>query len=328
MPAIEVSSLVKRFNSFTAVQGISFEVPEGSIFGFLGPNGAGKTTTINMLCTIMKPTSGRAVVNGYDCERQPDRVRESIGIVFQETTLDKDLTAFENLYYHAILYNVKRSMRREMVNEALRFVGLYERRNEIVRRFSGGMKRRLEVARAVVHQPKVLFLDEPTLGLDPQSRASLWEFITRLPGERGVTVFMTTHYMDEAEVCQKICIIDGGRIIAEGSPEELKRGLGADLVYLRVSDEQQAIKLIREKLGLDPVKRGEELSIPASGGERCIPDLIRAVGDLALSVRVQKPTLNDVFLNLTGKAIREEMQDNSDTIKDSIREYRRRFDRR
>jgi ABC-2 type transport system ATP-binding protein len=184
------------------------------------------------------------------------------------------------------------------------------------------------VARAVVHQPKVLFLDEPTLGLDPQSRASLWEFITRLPEEKGVTVFMTTHYMDEAEVCQNICIIDGGRIIAEGSPEDLKRGIGGDLIYLRVSDEQQAVKLLREKLGINPVRHGDELSIPASGGERCIPELIRTVGDLALSVRIQRPTLTDVFLNLTGKAIRDEMQDNSDTIKDSIREYRRRFDRR
>jgi ABC-2 type transport system ATP-binding protein len=328
MPAIKVSDLTKRYNSFTAVDRISLEVPEGTIFGFLGPNGAGKTTTISMLCTLLKPTSGEASVNGYDSIREPSRVRESIGIVFQETTLDKDLTAFENLYYHSILYNVQRHRRKDLVRKALRFVGLYERKDEPVKKFSGGMKRRLEVARAVVHQPRILFLDEPTLGLDPQSRTSLWEFITRLPSEEGVTVFMTTHYMDEAEVCHNIAIIDNGRIIAKGSPDELKKGIGGDLIYIKVTDEEEAVRLIRDRLSLNPVRKGEELSIPVTGGDACIPELIRTVGDLAISVRIQRPTLNDVFLNLTGKAIREEEQDSSDTIKDSIREYRRRFDRR
>lgn len=329
MPAIEVRNLTKRFNSLTAVDNISFQVQEGSIFGFLGPNGAGKTTTINMLCTILAPTSGEARVNGYDCLLQPDRVRESIGIVFQETTLDKDLTAYENLYYHSVLYNVKRPLRKELVLNALRFIGLYDRRDDLVRKFSGGMKRRLEVARAVVHQPKILFLDEPTLGLDPQSRSSLWEFIHRLPEEQGVTVFMTTHYMEEAEACQDIAIIDGGKLIARGSPEELKRGIGGDLVYLKVKDTARTISLLKDKLRLKPAIKDDEIYVPVVGGaDVCIPDIIRLLGDTVVSVRLQRPTLNDVFLSLTGREIREQEQDTSDTIKDSIREYRRRFDRR
>ncbi len=327
MFAIEVNRLSKHYNGLKAVDGLSFKVKEGSIFGFLGPNGAGKTTTINILCTITKPTTGTASVNGFDCLKEPDRVRQSIGIVFQDTTLDKDLTAFENLLYHAILYNVPKARRKRKVEEALRFVDLYERRDDFVRRFSGGMKRRLEVARAIVHQPKVLFLDEPTIGLDPQSRKSLWDFIVRLPEEQGVTVFMTTHYMDEAEVCDRIAIIDRGRIIAEGSPEELKKQIGGDVIYLKTTDNEECLRLLMEASGLKPELKGDEIFVPAQRTDACIPEIIRLLGERVTSVRMQRPTLNDVFIRLTGKKIREEVQDSEDQIKEAIRSYRRRFDR-
>jgi ABC-2 type transport system ATP-binding protein len=327
MSAIRVSKLTKSFGSIVAVDSVSFEVEENSIFGFLGPNGAGKTTTINILCTLLKPTSGEASVWGFDCVREPAKVRQAIGIVFQDSTLDKDLTAYENLLYHAILYNVDRKLRKARVEEALRFVGLYDRRNDLVKRFSGGMKRRLEVARAVVHQPKVLFLDEPTIGLDPQSRASLWDFIKRLPSERGVTVFMTTHYMEEAEVCNRIAIIDRGRIIAEGSPDELKKTVGGDIVYLKTRDNGTAKDMLESVLGLRPVLRDKEIFIPVKRGETTIPDIIRLLGENVISVRLQKPTLNDVFLKLTGKHIREEGWDSTDEFREAVRAYRRRFDR-
>ncbi|RMG71097.1 MAG: ATP-binding cassette domain-containing protein [Nitrospirae bacterium] len=327
MYAIEVDRLSKHYNGLKAVDNISFQVPGGIIFGFLGPNGAGKTTTINILCTIAHPTSGTAKVNGYDCLKQPDRVRQSIGIVFQDTTLDKDLTAYENLLYHAILYNVPKGQRRQKVEEALRFVDLYERRDDFVRRFSGGMKRRLEVARAIVHQPKVLFLDEPTIGLDPQSRKSLWDFIVRLPEEQGVTVFMTTHYMDEAEVCHQIAIIDRGRIIASGSPNELKKQVGGDVIYLKTTDNQESLRLLREKTTYEAELKDDEIFVPVRRGDACIPEIIRLLGKRVTSVRMQRPTLNDVFIKLTGKRIREEAQDSSDQLKEAIRAYRRRFDR-
>jgi ABC-2 type transport system ATP-binding protein len=327
MPAISVKRLTKSFDSLVAVDNVSFSVEEGTIFGFLGPNGAGKTTTINILCTLMKPTSGTAVVNGYNCVSHPSEIRRSIGIVFQDQTLDKELTAFENLYYHAILYGVERSRRRRLVDDALNFAGLYQRRDDIVKRFSGGMKRRLEVARAVVHQPKILFLDEPTLGLDPQSRMNLWEFISALPGEKGVTVFMTTHYMDEAEVCNRIAIIDNGKIIASGSPDELKKGIGGDVVYLKTTDNAESIRLLSERFSLTPTVEKEYIFIPVSRGDAWIPELIRALGERVLSVRLQRPTLNDVFLKLTGKAIREEPATGNDEMRETVRAYRRKFDR-
>lgn len=327
MPIISVNELSRSYNGLLAVDGISFDVEEGSIFGFLGPNGAGKTTTINILCTLLKPSSGSAMINGFDCIREPEGVRNSIGIVFQDMTLDKELTASENLLFHAILYNVERQKRRRRVEDALKFVGLFERRNDIVKRFSGGMRRRLEVARAVVHQPKVLFLDEPTLGLDPQSRSNLWDFITRLPEEQGVTVFMTTHYMEEAEVCSRIAIIDRGRIIASGSPDELKKLIGGDVVYLRTTDNDESLNMLSERFNFSAMIKDKEIFIPVIRGDACIPDLIRALGDRAVSVRVQRPTLNDVFLKLTGKEIREEAPDSADELKEAVRAYRRKFDR-
>lgn len=324
MPIIKVENLIKRFGDITAVDDISFEVEEGSIFGFLGPNGAGKTTTINVLCTLLGPTSGRAFINGYDCMKEPDMVRRAIGIVFQDTTLDKDLTAYENLSFHAYLYSVKRHEIRERVYNALRFVGLYERKDDLVRKYSGGMKRRLEVARGLIHKPKVLFLDEPTLGLDPQSRANLWEHITGLPQKHDVTVFMTTHYMEEAEVCQRIAIIDNGKIIASGSPDELKKTVGGDVIYLKTADNEKAKTELKRLFNLSAKEKDGVLYITTPKGDACIPELIRGLKDMVISVSLERPTLNDVFLLLTGKAIREEEAGGLDTIKEEVRAYIRR----
>ncbi|NIT03399.1 ATP-binding cassette domain-containing protein, partial [Candidatus Saccharibacteria bacterium] len=257
-PVIKVENLSKQFGQIKAVDDISFEVREGTIFGFLGPNGAGKTTTINVLCTLLNPTSGRASIDGHDCKEEPAEVRKSIGLVFQDTTLDKDLTAYENLAFHAYLYGVERSAVRP-VDEALKFVDLFDRRDDLVKKFSGGMKRRLEVARGLIHRPRVLFLDEPTLGLDPQSRQNLWESITELPRLHGVTVFMTTHYMEEAEVCDRIAVIDNGKIIAEGSPEELKKTVGGDVIYLSTDDNNASRDILKRELDLDAKTKDGEL---------------------------------------------------------------------
>ena len=327
MPVIIVKDLTKTFGAVTAVNNISFEVEGNSIFGFLGPNGAGKTTTINILCTLLSPTSGAALIDGLDCTRESSEVRKKIGIVFQDNTLDKELTAYENLLFHSYLYLIPGSERKKRIGNALHFVGLWERKDEQVKRFSGGMKRRLEVARSIIHQPKVLFLDEPTLGLDPQSRTSLWEFISKLPERHGVTIFMTTHYMEEAEICNKIAIIDRGRIIAQGSPEDLKKMVGGDTVSLRTKDNGKAIADIKNSLGLDSCERDGEVFLTVEKGDACIPTLIQALADMVISVRLQRPTLNDVFLKLTGKAIRQEATAGENEMKEAIRSYRRKFDR-
>ena len=325
---IRVESLVRKFGSITAVDGISFDVEGGTIFGFLGPNGAGKTTTINILCTLLAPTSGKAYINGYDCHTESSAVRRAIGIVFQDSSLDKDLTARENLVFHAHLYGVEKRDRMRRVEEALRFVDLQGRADDLVKTFSGGMKRRLEVARGLIHRPKVLFLDEPTLGLDPQSRAKLWEFITELPRRHEVTIFMTTHYMEEAEVCGRIAIIDNGRIILSGSPQELKDTMGGDVVYLKTSDNRSAAEEIRSIFGVSAEEKDGEIFITTSRqGDDIVPEMIRRIGEKVLAVRMQRPTLNDVFLSLTGKEIRDETASSGDGIREAVRAYRRRHDR-
>jgi ABC-2 type transport system ATP-binding protein len=327
MPMIRVENLAKRFGSITAVDGISFDVEDKSIFGFLGPNGAGKTTTINILCTLLAPTSGKAFINGHDCHTESSEVRRAIGIVFQDSSLDKDLTARENLVFHAHLYGVQKADRMRRVEDALRFVDLHGRADDLVKTFSGGMKRRLEVARGLIHRPKVLFLDEPTLGLDPQSRGNLWEFITDLPRRHEVTIFMTTHYMEEAEVCGKIAIIDQGRIIASGTPNELKKSMGGDVVYLKTSDNGRAVEEIRRVFHVEAEEKDGEIFISALKGDDVVPEIIRTIGERVLAVRMQKPTLNDVFLKLTGKEIRDETMSPGSDIKETVRAYRRRHDR-
>jgi ABC-2 type transport system ATP-binding protein len=321
--AIKAEGLVKKYSGVAAVDGISLTVNKGEIFGFLGPNGAGKTTTINMLCTLATATSGRASINGYDCATEPQEVRRSIGLVFQDTTLDKDLTARENLVFHAYLYSVKKSEIKERVDDALHFVDLFDRSNDLVKKFSGGMKRRLEIARGLIHRPSVLFLDEPTIGLDPQSRANLWDFITKLPERHGMTIFMTTHYMDEAEVCDKIAIIDKGKIIASGSPDELKSLTGGDVIHIKTPDDEQAAFKLEQNLSLKPVRKDGGLAIAAEHGEEHIPQIIKALGGEVLSIKLERPSLNDVFLKLTGKAIRDESVE-AGGLSSDLKAYRRR----
>lgn len=223
MNIIEISNLTKKYKNLIAVDNISFNVKKGEIFGFLGPNGAGKTTTIKMLCTLLKPSSGTAYLNGCNIQKNPSDVRKSIGIIFQDPSLDERLTAEENLEFHAIIYKMKKELRKERINEVLKMVNLNDRRKDLVRTFSGGMKRRLEIARGLMHRPPILFLDEPTLGLDPQTRNHIWEFTRNIRSKENITIFLTTHYMDEAENCDRIAIINYGEIIAIDTPDNLKK---------------------------------------------------------------------------------------------------------
>jgi ABC-2 type transport system ATP-binding protein len=305
MSSIEVIHLTKRFGPLTAVDNISFSVEDGEVFGFLGPNGAGKTTAINVLCTLMRPTTGSAKVAGYDVASQRNAVRQSIGLVFQDPSLDAQLTAHENLRFHARLYNVPGNERAERIEKVLRIVELWDRRDAVVRTFSGGMKRRLEIARGILHHPRVLFLDEPTLGLDPQTREHVWEYILELQRAQEITIFMTTHYMDEAEHCDRIAIIDQGKIVALDTPDALKRMVGVDIVTLRTEDNERAAREIRERYGLEPQRDDTRIRLEVEAGAEFIPRLLGELGVAVKSVDLHRPTLDDVFLKLTGRAIRE-----------------------
>ncbi len=311
MPAVRAEGLTKRFGSLTAVDGVSFEVGEGEIFGFLGPNGAGKTTTINMLITLLRPTAGEAWVAGYSVTREPKEVRRRIGVVFQETSLDRELTGRENLILHGMAYGMGGETLRRRVDELLRFVELDAFADKRVKYYSGGMMRRLEIARALVHDPEIAFLDEPTLGLDPQTRARIWDYIKWLREEEGVTVFMTTHYMDEAEaLCDRVAIIDHGRILTLGSPEELRSSMGSELVFVKGSGDLEALGERVVELGLAReymVARGE-LILKVERAASAIPRILAEAGGLVSveEVRYRRPTLGDVFLALTGRELREE----------------------
>jgi ABC-2 type transport system ATP-binding protein len=320
MKAIQTEKLTKDFGSLRAVDNVTLSVEEGEIFGLLGPNGAGKTTLISMLVTMRKPTSGTATVNAHDIAKDPSGVRHSIGIVFQDQSLDEELTAYENLELHAALYSIPKKERDKRINEVMKTVGLYERLHDIVKTFSGGMRRRLEIARGLIHYPKVLFLDEPTLGLDPQTRTAIWEYISKIKKEHGITVVLTTHYMEEADsLCDRLAIIDHGKIIALDSPQALKDSLEGDTVTIE-TDETTKLKKIVEKNKLVECANihNGKLSLCIHSGEKMIPKLI----DLATknkievkSVSLHKPTLDNVFLHYTGKTIREEEA----TVKDSMR---------
>ncbi len=305
MSIIQVKDLVKSYNSIQAVRGVSFDVVEGEIFGFLGPNGAGKTTTINILCTLLSPTSGSAFVAGFDSMKEPGKVRAEIGLVFQELTLDNELTAYENLKFHCYMYNMDRRLSEERIEELLALVGLTDRASDRVKTFSSGMKRRLEIVRGLLHRPRVLFLDEPTIGLDPQTRNHVWEFIKKLKESEGNTVFMTTHYMDEAEVCDRIAIIDNGKIIALEKPEELKRSLKGDTLYVSTEDDDKAALEIAERFNLAAKKTEKGLSLLVEGGESFIPKLFRGLDVQINSINLKRPSLDDVFINLTGREIRD-----------------------
>jgi ABC-2 type transport system ATP-binding protein len=324
MTIIKVQNLSKQFKDVHAVDRISFAVNEGEIFGFLGPNGAGKTTTINILCTLLSPTSGSAAIAGYDCAKHPDEVRSAIGLIFQDTTLDTGLTAYENLKFHAYLYNLDRKLTENRIDEMLGVVELRHRKHDLIKNFSGGMKRRLEIARGLLHYPRVLFLDEPTLGLDPQTRTTIWDFINMLRIKEKITVFMTTHYMEEAENCDRIAIIDHGKIIAMDTPLKLKEMVHGDIIHLVTVDNLRAIEEIENAFSIAAREENGGLSLEAEKGDEFIPKLIHTLTVETLSVSLKKPTLNDVFLLLTGRTIRDEvLQNDKETTREFVRSHRR-----
>src|SRR3954467_7583527 len=270
---IEVEELRKKFDDFEAVRGVSFAVEAGEVFGFLGPNGAGKTTTINMLCTLAKPTAGRARVAGHDVVRERDDVRRNIGLVFQDPTLDGYLTAAQNLCLHAELYGVQSRLIKARMQQVLEMVDLWDRRDGQVAMFSGGMRRRLEIARGLMHSPRVLFLDEPTIGLDPQTRSSIWSYIRQLQEAEEITIFMTTHYMDEAEYCDRIAIMDRGQIVVLDTPEALKASVGADRVTLGTADDEAALIALRERFGIEATVAEGAVTFHVESGEAFVPRL-------------------------------------------------------
>jgi ABC-2 type transport system ATP-binding protein len=319
---IAVDHLSKTFGDLTAVDGVSFTVGAGEIFGFLGPNGAGKSTTIKMLATLLRPTGGRATLAGFDVATQPNQVRQSIGLVFQDPSLDVRLTADENLKFHAMLYNVPRELFRQRADEVLRLVDLTDRRTARVLTFSGGMKRRLEIARGLLHHPKVLFLDEPTLGLDVQTRKAIWTHIRKLRDEVGTTVFMTTHYMDEAEHCDRIAIIDHGKIQAIDTPAALKRAIGGDTVI--VSGDAALGADLEAKYGVSVLATGPSIHFQIAGGAEFVPRLFADFGGRITSVQVKAPSLEDVFLKLTGRAIRAEEGSVADLMRQGVKLWQKR----
>lgn len=312
MDAIRVESLTKKFNGFVAVDSISFTVPKGELFGLIGPNGAGKTTTINVLSTLLRATSGYAEVAGFDVSQKKDEVRHSIGVVFQEPALDIKLTGRENLEFHARMYGLGKKERQKRISEVLKLVELEDRANILVEKYSGGMKRRLEIARGLIHRPKVLFLDEPTLGLDAQTRRHIWDYIKRLNREGEVTIVLTTHYMEEADyLCDRVAIIDRGKFVALDRPEKLKDCMGGDVISMEVQGNvEELLEILKSR---DWIKRmtnhGQLLHLTTERGERRIAELVSLVQQKGLSVAavsLHRPSLEDVFLYFTGRTIREE----------------------
>ena len=297
---------MKRYGELEAVKGIDLDVSDGEVFGFLGPNGAGKSTTISILCTLLKPTAGEVEVAGLDVMRHPDAVRHRLGLIFQDPSLDDQLTARENLEFHGFIYGLPARVRKERIGEVLAMVGLEDRAESQVRTFSGGMKRRLEIARGVMHHPEVLFLDEPTLGLDPQTRNHIWEYLHDLRKREGITLFMTTHYMDEAEFCDRIAIIDQGSIVALGTPDELKAKVGGDVITISADDPEALASEIDRAFGVATSFQGGNLRMEVADSSTFMPRLVRELSAPVKSLTLSRPSLDDVFLKLTGHAIRDE----------------------
>jgi ABC-2 type transport system ATP-binding protein len=321
--AIHIQNLTKRFDDLVAVDNISFDIFQGEIFGLLGPNGAGKTTTLSMLSTMLKPSSGSATVNGIDIERDEDGVRKSIGIVFQDQSLDEELTAWENMDFHGRLYRIQKDLRHQRIDELLRLVELEGRKDDIVKTFSGGMRRRLEIARGLLHHPSVLFLDEPTLGLDPQTRNHLWEYIATLAREKGITIILTTHYMEEADrLCNRVAIIDHGKIIAMDTPAKLKDGIGGDVVTIGSPDPDKVLSVLSGS-PLGRVERhGDKVTVSLQNAEQHISAIVLLLTNSHVpieSIAIHRPTLEDVFLSFTGKSIREQEADH----KENMRNYQK-----
>jgi ABC-2 type transport system ATP-binding protein len=325
MPIIETFNLTKEFNGLKAVNNISLKIEEGEIFGLLGPNGAGKTTFISMLCTLLRPTSGTGKVNGFDIIEEQSQVRKSIGVVFQEPSLDNRLTGRENLEMHAGLYGVPKSERRRRIEEVLELVALSDRADELVKTYSGGMKRRLEIARGLIHYPKVLFLDEPTLGLDPQTREHIWEYIKKLAEREHITILLTTHYMEEADaLCSRVAIMDYGEIKVLDTPEALKNSLEGDVVTLEVDRHESIVEKVKS---LEEVKKVQAVNsrifITVKNAETFAPKILEFVksnGAVVKAISIRKPSLGDVFLHYTGREIREEKAE-----KTGMERFRRRI---
>jgi ABC-2 type transport system ATP-binding protein len=306
---IETNQLTKSFNSLTAVDKLDITVESGEIFGLLGPNGAGKTTTISMLCTILKPTSGTAKVNGFDIIKEATQVRKSIGIVFQDPSVDDRLTGRENLYMHANLYGIPAGDQKSRIDSVLKLVELEERADDLLRTYSGGMRRRLELARGLIHYPKVLFLDEPTIGLDPQTRDHVWKYIRELKETHDITVVLTTHYMDEADrLSDRIAIMDYGKIIALDTSAELKKTLEGDVVIVKANNLDALFLLITEKMGLQKIRMvNGAIEITVRNGEGMLPRIVETAtqnGIYVESISLREPNLEDVFLHYTGRMIR------------------------
>ncbi|QUQ63716.1 ABC transporter ATP-binding protein [Kutzneria sp. CA-103260] len=307
-PAIEVVGVHKSYGPVAAVRGIDLTVAQGETFGFLGPNGAGKTTTIAMLCALAVPTAGRIEIAGHDTRTAARQVRRNIGLVFQESTVDGDLTVAENLRFHADLYALPTASLPARIDAVLDLVGMVDRRDTLVRTLSGGLRRRLEVVRGLLHGPRVLFLDEPSIGLDPQTRAQMWTHLRDVREREATTVFLTTHYLEEAEQCDRIAIIDEGRVVTQGTPAELKSVLGADRVELRTGDNPAAAELLRSRFGLDPVVGKDSVCVQVEEGARLVPMLCAGLDVAVYEVTVARPSLDDVFMHHTGRGIREAPQ--------------------
>ncbi len=305
-PVVDVRGLKKSYGQIEAVRGIDLKVEQGEIFGFLGPNGAGKTTTINILCTLVRKTAGVALVAGVEVDEDPSEIRRRIGLVFQDPSLDDQLTARENLELHGQIYGMPSALRKQRIDELLEVVELADRARSQVRTFSGGMKRRLEIARGVLHHPQILFLDEPTLGLDPQTRKHIWEYLHALRKREGITLFMTTHYMDEAEFSDRIAIIDRGQIVALGTPDQLKSKVGGDVITVTTQDSKAAATEIAERFGVTPLVDNGSLRLDVPDGAAFLPRLVRELSIPVQTVALSRPSLDDVFLKLTGHPIRSE----------------------
>ncbi|MBW4846151.1 MAG: ATP-binding cassette domain-containing protein [Lachnospiraceae bacterium] len=303
-PIIQVKNFTKRYGDFVAVNDISFDVEEGSIFAFLGPNGAGKSTTINTLCTIFEKTSGSLLIDGKDVTAQKSEVRSTIGVVFQDSTLDAKMTIEENLKMHCVFYNIPKREVEERIQFVLKLVDLVAERKKLVAALSGGMKRRVEIARGLIHYPKVLFLDEPTTGLDPQTRAHIWEYIIKLQKERNITIFLTTHYMEEAEICSKVAIIDGGVIVAHDTPYALKKKYTRDKAYISTKNEAALERLLTEH-DLNFIKKDGYYRVEAEYLAGLL-EVLSIHKEYVTNIEIKKGTFNDVFLEITGKKIRED----------------------
>ena len=316
MVVIETFGLTKKFGDLVAVDHINIKIREGEIFGLLGPNGAGKTTTIHMLATILRPTEGTAVVAGYDIRKDPQKIRERIGIVFQETTIDRNLTGFENMWIYGRLYGLSGGVLRDKIMELLRYVELGRWKDVPIKKYSGGMIRRLEIARGLLNEPEILFLDEPTLGLDPQTRVHIWDYIKKIKKERDITILLTTHYLEEADMlCDRLAIIDYGKIIALDRPEKLKEMVSGDIIYIKLKKDAMPIRefifAIEKNLGGNPkVIEGPAIMINVPDAPSAIPKIFEIANQMGIVISELKynhPSLNDVFIKLTGRSIREEM---------------------